>query len=130
MANIRIDQLANVLTSAVQAYTQDVGEAIENKVDEVADAVLQDTKRDSPYRTGRYRKGFAKTKRVLPGQGYKGYYIWNKKYYRLVHLQEFGHAKRGGGRVAGKPHLRPAYDRNAEKLQDDIKRIIRNGGGG
>lgn len=130
MANIRIDQLAEAITSAVRSYTADVSEAIEKKVDEVAEAVLQDTKRTAPVRTGKYRKGFAKTKRTKPGQGYKGYYIWNKKDYRRVHLLEFGHAKRSGGRVAAKPHLRPAFDRNAEQLQEDIKRIIRNGGGG
>lgn len=127
MANISIDQLAAEIANAVRDYTEEVSEAIAEKVDEVADAVLMDVSANAPKRTGDYAKGFRKTKRDTPGTTRR--FIWNKKYSRLVHLLEFGHAKRSGGRISGRPHLRPAYDAHAERLQDDIRRIIRNGGG-
>jgi len=46
-----------------------------------------------------------------------------------VHLLEFGHAKKNGGRVAARPHLRPAYDRHVPEMEKRIKKIIKNGGG-
>jgi hypothetical protein len=128
MANIRIDQLADELVSAIKGYTDDVTEAIEQKVDDVADAVLKETKQLAPKRTGEYAKGFVKTRRKLASHGYREYVVWNKKHYRRVHLLEFGHAKVNGGRVPAYPHLRPAYDKHAANLDDEIKEIIRNGG--
>lgn len=127
MANISIDDLASEIVKAVKNYTDDVSEAIADKVDEVAEEVRQEVERNAPKRTGKYAKGFKKAKRDRSGVTRR--VIWNKKDYRRVHLLEFGHAKRGGGRVAGRPHLRPAYDKYGAKLPDHIKRIIRNGGG-
>lgn len=125
--NVSIDQLAAEITKAVREYTEDVSEAIERKVDEVAEEVLQEVKQTAPKRTGKYRRGFVKTNRDAPGRTRR--IVWNKKRYMIVHLLEFGHAKRGGGRVPAYPHLRPAYDRHAADLPEEIKRIIRNGGG-
>lgn len=127
MANVPIDQLAAEILKAVKEYTDDVAEAVEKKVDEVADLVLEEVKRTAPKRTGKYRRGFVKTNRDEPGRVRR--FVWNRRRYMLVHLLEFGHAKRGGGRVAARPHLRPAYDKYVPKLLEEIKRIIRNGGG-
>lgn len=125
--SISIDQLAAEITKAVREYTEDVSEAIEQKVDEVADQVLEEVKQTAPKRTGKYRRGFVKTNRDEPGRVRR--FIWNRRRYMLVHLLEFGHAKRGGGRVAARPHLRPAYDKHVPRLLEEIRRIIRNGGG-
>jgi len=127
MANIPIDGLAQAISEAVRKYTEDVSEAIERKVDQVADEVLNEIGQSAPKNTGKYAKGFKKSKQDRDGKTRR--VIWNKKDYRRVHLLEFGHAKIGGGRVKAYPHLRPAYDRHAAKLPDAIKRIIRNGGG-
>jgi hypothetical protein len=126
MANISIDQLANEITNAVREYTEDVSKAIEKKVDKVANEVLRETKALAPKQTGEYANTFVKTKEG--GYGEHRRIIWNKKHYRRVHLLEFGHAKVNGGRVQAYPHLRPAYDRHAANLDDEIKEIIRNGG--
>lgn len=128
-SNIRIDQLADEITRAVKEYTEDVSRAVEKKVDSTADKVLEEVKASHPYtdRTGEYTKGFKKTKQDEHGKTKR--IIWNRKHYRRVHLLEFGHAKRGGGRVRAYPHLRPAYEKHGAKLPDHIERIIRNGGG-
>lgn len=126
MVDVRIDQLANAITSTIRDYTDAVTDSIEKKVDAVTDATKEGIQANAPKRTGKYAKGFKVTRRGSPGR--KSNVIWNRKHYRRVHLLEFGHAKRGGGRVAGRPHMRPAYERHAANLPDEIKRIIRNGG--
>jgi len=128
MVNISINQLANEITKAVREYTEDVSEAIEQEVDATADEVLKEVQANHSYRdrTGKYTKGFAKTSQDRPGVTRR--VVWNKKHPTRVHLLEFGHAKRGGGRVPAYPHLRPAYEKHGAKLPEKIKRIIRNGG--
>ena len=123
---VSIDRLANAIVDAVREYTEDVTEAIGRKVESTADLVLADAKQNAPKKTGKYAKGFVKTDKSLPGRRF--FVIWNRKYYRLVHLLEFGHAKAKGGRVAGKPHLIPAHDKYVNGMVNDIKQIIRNGG--
>lgn len=127
MVDISLNQLAAEITKAVREYTEDVSEAVDKKVDEVADKVLAEVESTAPKRTGKYAKGFKKSSQDSGDKTRR--VIWNKKDYRRVHLLEFGHAKRSGGRVRAIPHLRPAYDKHADGLTDDIKRIIQNGGG-
>ncbi|WP_233455020.1 HK97 gp10 family phage protein [Paenibacillus elgii] len=91
MADIRIDQLTDAIANAVRKYTEDVSEAIDHKVDEVAENMRATAAADAPKRTGKYAKGFKVTK-----QGGRRY-VWNKKDHRRVHLLEFGHAKRAAG---------------------------------
>lgn len=100
MANINIDQLADEITQAVQEYTQDVSEGIEKAVDDAAKAVLKEVKATAPRDSGNYAKGFKITKEDdFTG---KRRIIWNTKHGWKAHLLEFGHAKRGGGRVEGR----------------------------
>lgn len=123
---IKIDDLADAITEAVRDYTEDVSAAVAKKVDEVASEVRDDIELNAPKRTGEYAKSFVVSRRDRPGQTRR--VIWSKEHYRRARLLEFGHAKRGGGRVAGRPHIRPAYDKRANKLVSDIKQIIRDGG--
>jgi len=126
MVDVRPDRLVGEIVNAIQNYTDAVGAAIAVEVKETADAVIKDAREHSPVRTGAYKRGWTKKTQRAPGMA--KYTVWNKKRYRLTHLLEFGHAKRGGGRVQGHPHLGPAYQRHGATMPDRIKRIIRNGG--
>lgn len=49
----------------------------------------------------------------------------SKNRYQLAHLLEKGHAKRGGGRVAGRPHIAPAEQAGIEQLQSIIEKALK-----
>lgn len=130
MPSIDLKDLASTIVQSVENYTTDIADAIDKEVDRTANAFLRDTKALAPVSNrqgaGRYKSGFKIVKEDSYGVIRRT--IWNSKAPHLVHLLELGHVKVNGGRVEGKPHIRPAYERNVAGLQDRIERIIRNGG--
>lgn len=123
---ISLDDLASEITKAVREYTNDITEAIEKEVDDTSKEALKEIKANSPRDKGDYVKGWTRKK---DGQGGQiKYTIHNKSRGSIVHLLEKGHAKRGGGRVAGKPHVGPAEQKAVTRVVSNIKSIIRNGG--
>ena len=53
--------------------------------------------------------------------------VYSRNRYQLAHLLEFGHAKRGGGRVAARPHIAAAEQAGIESFEQAIERSLRNG---
>lgn len=125
--SVTIDNLAAEIVLAVQQYTDDVAADIELELAQTAKHVLEDVTASSPVDTGEYRKGW-RIKREAFSSGKVRYIVYQKSKPRLAHLLEFGHAKASGGRVEGRPHIRPAYDRHVPKMADRIKRIVGRGG--
>lgn len=125
MANVSIDNLAAEITLAVKEYTEDVSAAIEREADQTSQRLVKEIRAKSPRRTGEYAKGWARKKQGRDGE--IRYVIYNRKKPWLTHLLEFGHAKRGGGRVAERPHIRPPADKEIEVFQNRVRTIIRNG---
>ena len=110
MANIKIDQLAAEIAKGLAEYSQDVVEKVNVSSEKVGKAAVKRLKQTSPKRYGNYAKSWAmKTEKAI-GQPYTRIIHAKAPHYRLTHLLEYGHAKRGGGRVEGKPHIRPAEE--------------------
>ena len=120
---IKVDDLAGEIVLAVRTYTEEVGAAIEEAVKETAQTLAADLRETSPKDTGEYAKGWTARKEG-PGR----YVVYNKKKPQLTHLLEHGHAKVGGGRVEGRPHIKPAEERHAPQLERKIAQILERGG--
>ena len=123
MAVIKVDELAGEIVLAIQAYTEDVSEAIDHAARDTAKAMAKDLRETSPKDTGEYAKGWTHRKEA-PGS----YRVYNKKKPQLTHLLEHGHAKRGGGRVEGRPHIKPAEDRYVPEFEKKVQQILERGG--
>jgi hypothetical protein len=123
---VSIDKLAVTITQSIADYTADVAEAIERAVDDTAEALQDEIKANSPVLTGVYKKGWTRKKSKTGGSVTQ--VIYNKNKPQLTHLLEHGHAKKGGGRVDGRPHIGPATDMYLPSLERQIKKIIERGG--
>lgn len=51
--------------------------------------------------------------------------VHSRNRYQLAHLLEYGHAKRGGGRVSAKPHIAAAEQKGVEKLEKSIEKALK-----
>ena len=120
---IKVDNLVGEIVLAVRTYTEEVGAAIEEAVKEAAQALAADLRETSPKKTGEYAKGWTARKEG-PGR----YVVYNKKKHQLTHLLEHGHAKSSGGRVEGRPHIKPAEERHVPQLERKIVQILERGG--
>lgn len=124
---IGVDELQAEIVQAVADYTEDVTKGIEKEILRAATKTVKDVKANSPVKSGEYKSGW--TRRKIKTDGKIGYIIYNKKRGPLVHLLEFGFTPRNSRfRVAGRPHLRPAADKNIKEMLENIERIIERGG--
>lgn len=124
---MKIDELSNAIADTMSAYSGEVETAIPNIIDSVAEGLAQDISANAPKRRGKYAKGWTVKNAGAKVRSSEGYakLVCNPKSYALSHLLEYGHAKRGGGRVAAKPHIRPATDARMEELQKRIEEAVK-----
>lgn len=106
-------------------YSEEVFKTTKEVVKDVAKQAVKKLRSESPKRTGKYRKGWAQ--KVEQGKIEASAVIYGKTgTYQIAHLLEFGHAKRGGGRVAGIPHIAPVEEWAVQEVQNEIERRISN----
>jgi len=127
MANVSVDQLAAEIAKGLADYSQDVVEKVNASSEAVGKAAVKQLKQTSPKRYGKYAKSWTmKTEKVI-GQPHTRIIHAKAPYYRLTHLLEYGHAKRGGGRVEGKPHIRPAEEMVIKEFVAEVEEAIERG---
>jgi hypothetical protein len=126
-SNVRIDQLAAEITRGLAEYSQDVVEKVNVSSEKVGKAAVKRLKQTSPKRYGNYAKSWAMKTETEVGQPHKRIVHVKAPHYRLAHLLEYGHAKKGGGRVAGIPHIRPAEEMVIEQFIREVEEAIKRG---
>ena|SRR5690606_21105568 len=119
MAKVKLDNLAGEITKALQQYTTEVTEGLEEAKKRVAKETVKQLRATSPKLTGDYSRGW-RTKQVGSAQ-----VIHNATDYQLTHLLEWGHAKVGGGRVAPRPHIRKAEQEAIREYLSEAEKVIR-----
>ena len=114
-----IDDLADEIMAGLQEYAEFADDAMKKAVKKTATTVKKEISATAPKDTGAYGKSWT-AKKVKENSHTLQMTVHSKNRYQLAHLLEKGHAKRGGGRVQGKPHIAPAEEHGAELLESLI----------
>lgn len=128
MANnsIRPEQLASVVMEGLKEYADLATDDMKKAVRKAGTSVRKEIQQNAPANTGTYAKSWAVKKEKETSDSIQ-LIVHSKNRYQLAHLLEYGHAKRGGGRVAGKAHIAPAEENAVRQLEEEIKRSLQNG---
>lgn len=129
MAEIKVGEMAHAIAESLEEYAGLLQRDLDESVDAVSKETVAELRKDAKSKfggTGEYAKSWASKKDVGSTTEYSRTLYVKDPHYRLTHLLEFGHAKVNGGRVEGRPHIAPAEQRAAQKLErrllDAIKR--------
>ena len=118
-----IDNLAKTIMEGLQEYADLASEDVKAAVRKAGKNVKADIAANAPKRTGAYSKSWTvKTQKETANS--IEVVVHSKNRYQLAHLLEHGHAKRGGGRVAGTPHIAPAEEKAIKELEEEITKKL------
>jgi hypothetical protein len=121
---IKPEMFAQAVKEYLEIYVEDIGEAVEEKSNQIGKEARDELKQTSPKKTGKYAKGWT----VRKDKKNKNYYtvkVWNRTDYQLTHLLEFGHTTKNGGRTKAIPHIRPVEEKYKNKFEKQLKDKIR-----
>lgn len=121
---IPLQELEIAIERELAQYSEDVAEGLKREIKAVAKETVTELKSTSPRDTGEYARGWTYKVEFENAQDIR-VRIRNRTKPQLTHLLEYGHAKTGGGRVQGKPHIRPAEQRAEKKLDGAVKVVVR-----
>lgn len=124
MAGIKIDALGAEIAKKMEEYAAEVAGDVKAEAKAVAKEAVKELKSKSPEdrdsKKRHYKDGWA-SKVESENAVSIGIRVYNRKKPGLTHLLEKGHAKRGGGRVEGKPHISEAEKNAIEAYEERLK---------
>ncbi len=123
---ISVDQLASAVMRELEDYADTTTDGVKSAVKKAADTVKKEISTTAPVRSGKYAKSW-RTKTTKESSSSLEITVYSPSRYMLAHLLEHGHAKRGGGRVAARPHIAAAEQDGIEELEEEIGRTLRHG---
>ena len=118
-----IDNLAAEIMQGLQEYADLADTAMKKAVRKTAKSVKDEISANAPKRTGAYSKSWTSKKKKENSHSLE-MTVHSKNRYQLAHLLEKGHAKRGGGRVSGKPHIAPAEEKGVQLFEKLIEEAL------
>lgn len=123
---VQIEELADAIMGTLKKYADLATEDVKQAVKDAGDTVKKEIRANAPKDTGDYAKSWAVRKSKETSNSLT-MTVYSRNRYYLAHLLEFGHAKRNGGRVAGKSHIAPAEERGIQQLDEEIERSLSDG---
>jgi hypothetical protein len=118
--NTSINDMDSAIMAELEKYADLAADELKDAVKETAKSVRKDIQNNAPVDTGKYKKSWS-VKNVHEDSESIDLVVHSRNRYQIAHLLEHGHAKRGGGRVAAKPHIAKAEERGNEKLVETLE---------
>lgn len=119
--NTNVNDMADAIMKGLMEYADVSAETVKNAVKKAGNTVKKEASENAPKKSGKYKKSFTVTKQKETAESLT-VVIHSKNRYQLTHLLEKGHAKRGGGRVEGIPHIGSAEEKGIRQLTGEIER--------
>lgn len=121
MARTSADGFAAAVAKILDDYKKGIIDGTEALGKKMAKKGAKELRSVSQFNTGKYAQGWTSTteKGILTSTAV----IYNKTA-GLPHLLENGHAKRNGGRVAGRTHIAPVEEELVREFQNAVEDLI------
>ncbi len=120
---VSIDQMASAIMEGLQEYADLATDELKESVKKAGKAVKDEIAQTAPKDTGKYAKSWT-VKTIKETSNTLDVVVHSKNRYQIAHLLEHGHAKRGGGRVAARPHIAPAEEKAIETLEREVEKAL------
>ena len=120
---VSVSELADAVMEGLVEYAELATEDMKAAVKKAGQTVRKEIQAGASVKTGAYKKSWA-VKTTRETSSFMEVTVHSRNRYQLAHLLEFGHAKRGGGRVSGSPHIAPAEEKGIRQLEDEIKKAL------
>lgn len=128
---MKADELAAAIQKDLTLYSKSVTDGTKEAVKRISKEMLQNIKSDakaSGFQGGAdYINAMALKNDYENANGIKKTWYVKAPFYRLAHLLEYGHATANGGRARAFPHIKKNEEQANERLEKEIKDIIRKG---
>ncbi len=119
----KIDNLADEIMKGLKEYADLASDDVKKAVRKAGNTVRKEISASAPSDTGKYAKSWT-VKKTKETSNSLEVTVHSKNRYQLAHLLEHGHAKRGGGRVAARPHIAGAEQSAIETLESEINKAL------
>lgn len=126
---VGIDRIGDTLSKELATYSADIQMGVRLLVDEKSEELKNAIKKEAPVgRRKKYRKSFRVKITNETFRFYEKTVYSAKPEYRLTHLLEKAHKKRGqkGGTVRPRVHIAPATEKIHGEFEARIKKLIKS----
>lgn len=121
--SVSAGSLADAIMDSLREYSSLAADEMKEAVRETGNTVRDEIREKAPKDTGIYAKSWT-VKKQRETSSSLSLTVHSRNRYQLAHLLEFGHAKRGGGRVSAKPHIADAEAAGIRQLEEDIRKAL------
>lgn len=120
---VTLENFDKAVSDILKEYAEEEGLIVEETIKVVAQSGVRALRSEARSKFKRHTGDYASGWKVKMEHKINetSAVIYNARVPGLPHLLEYGHAKVGGGRVAGRAHIKPVEDEIIRKLDKELK---------
>lgn len=123
MSKVSIGSLSAEVIRELKTYAKVTTVKVKEAVKNAGKTAKEEINVTAPKRTGAYAKSWA-VKTLNETGSRLVLVVHSRNKYQLTHLLEYGHAKRGGGRVEARAHIKLAEEKAVKSFEEKIREAI------